>query len=77
MSHRSNRWYCAWLVCVGALATNARATVYELPGDGGVARVSMDGEIVKDVGSLPPLLRQRFAIYGARHIARDGGLEKS
>ena len=34
MSHRSNRWYCAWLVCVGALATNARATVYELPADG-------------------------------------------
>jgi hypothetical protein len=41
------------------------ATVYELPGDSGVIRVSLDGEIVKDVGNLPPLLRQRFAILTA------------
>jgi L,D-transpeptidase ErfK/SrfK len=34
MTHRSNRWYYAWLVCIGALATNAWATVYELPTDG-------------------------------------------
>ena len=34
MTHGSNRWYCAWLVCVGVLATNAWATVYELPTDG-------------------------------------------
>jgi hypothetical protein len=41
------------------------ATVYELPHENGVLRVSLDGEIVKDVGSLPPLLRQRFAILTA------------
>jgi len=41
------------------------ATVYELPGDAGVIRVSMDGEMVKDVGVLPGLLRQRFAILTA------------
>jgi hypothetical protein len=41
------------------------ATVYELPGDSGVLRVSMDGEIIKDVNGLPPLLRQRFAILTA------------
>jgi hypothetical protein len=41
------------------------ATVYELPGDSGVTRVSLDGEIVKDVAALPLLLRQRFAILTA------------
>ena len=41
------------------------ATVYELPGDAGVLRVSMDGEIVKDVNGLPPLLRGKFAILTA------------
>jgi hypothetical protein len=41
------------------------ATVYELPGDSGVLRVSMDGEIIKDVNGLPQLLRQRFAILTA------------
>ena len=41
------------------------ATVYELPGDSGVTRASLDGEIVKDVGALPVLLRQRFAILTA------------
>ena len=34
MTHRSNRWYGAWLVCAVAVATSARATVYELPADG-------------------------------------------
>ena len=28
-------------------------------------RVSLDGEIVKDLGALPPLLRERFAILTA------------
>ena len=41
------------------------ATVYELPGDSGVTRVSLDAEIVKDVATLPLLLRQRFAILTA------------
>ena len=41
------------------------STVYELPGDSGVLRLSMDGEIVKEVESLPPLLRQSFAILTA------------
>ncbi len=41
------------------------STVYELPGDSGVLRVSMDGEIVKDTESLPPLLRKTFAILTA------------
>jgi Protein of unknown function (DUF3293) len=41
------------------------ATVYELPIDSGVVRVSLDGEIIKDVSSLPALLRERFAILTA------------
>src|SRR5690606_14165311 len=41
------------------------ATVYELPSEEGVLRVSLDGELVKDVGDLPPLLRSTFAILTA------------
>ncbi|MBN2191955.1 MAG: DUF3293 domain-containing protein [Polyangiaceae bacterium] len=41
------------------------ATVYELPTEIGLLRVSMDGEIVHDVTALPELLRQRFAILTA------------
>lgn len=41
------------------------STVYELPTEGAVLRVSMDGEIVKDVAALPELLRQQFAILTA------------
>ncbi len=41
------------------------STVYELPADGGVLRASLDGEIVKDPGALPPLLRQSFAVLTA------------
>jgi hypothetical protein len=40
-------------------------TVYELPGENGVLRVSMDGEPVKDPAALPPLLRQTFALLTA------------
>jgi hypothetical protein len=41
------------------------ATVYELPTEAGVLRVSLDGEIVKDSGTLPDLLRKDFAILTA------------
>jgi hypothetical protein len=41
------------------------ATVYELPTDAGVLRVSLDGEIVKDTGQLPELLRRDFAVLTA------------
>jgi len=41
------------------------STIYELPTDAGVLRVSMDGEIIKDVALLPPLLRQTFALLTA------------
>ncbi len=41
------------------------ATVYELPTEAGVLRVSLDGEIVKDSGALPELLRREFAILTA------------
>jgi hypothetical protein len=41
------------------------ATVYELPADDGLLRASMDGEIVSDIMSLPPLLRRQFAILTA------------
>lgn len=41
------------------------ATVYELPTEAGLLRVSMDGEIVHDVGALPQLLRQSFAVLTA------------
>src|SRR5579872_1588095 len=34
MTPRSIVRSCAWLLCSGALATNAWATVYELPSDG-------------------------------------------
>ena len=41
------------------------STVYELPTDNGLVRVSIDGELVKDESHLPDLLRQRFAIVTA------------
>jgi hypothetical protein len=41
------------------------ATVYELPTDAGLVRVSLDGEIVQDIGTLPELLRRDFAILTA------------
>lgn len=41
------------------------ATVYELPTENGLLRVSMDGEAVHDVTGLPELLRSRFAILTA------------
>jgi hypothetical protein len=41
------------------------ATVYELPSESGAVRASLDGEMVKDEGALPPLLRTRFAILTA------------
>jgi len=41
------------------------STVYELSTDTGILRVSIDGELVKDESSLPPLLRQPFAILTA------------
>jgi hypothetical protein len=41
------------------------ATVYELPAEDGLLRVSMDGEIVSDVMTLPSLLRRKFAILTA------------
>jgi hypothetical protein len=41
------------------------ATVYELPTEAGLMRVSMDGEVVHDTSALPELLRQRFAILTA------------
>jgi hypothetical protein len=43
------------------------STIYELPTESGTLRVSMDGEIVKDVTLLPPLLRQPFAILTAHN----------
>jgi hypothetical protein len=41
------------------------ATVYELPTENGLLRVSMDGEAVPDPAQLPELLRARFAILTA------------
>lgn len=41
------------------------ATVYELPTDSGLMRVSMDGEIVADVTALPAPLQQQFAVLTA------------
>jgi hypothetical protein len=41
------------------------ATIYELPAEAGVTRVSIDGEVVHDTEKLPPLLRQDFAILTA------------
>jgi hypothetical protein len=41
------------------------ATVYELPTDTGLLRVSMDGEIVKDLQGLPSILRTKFALLTA------------
>jgi hypothetical protein len=40
-------------------------TIYELPTESGLVRASMDGELVKDVVQLPPVLRQDFAILTA------------
>ena len=41
------------------------ATIYELAAEAGVQRVSIDGELVKDESTLPPLLREPFAILTA------------
>ncbi len=41
------------------------ATIYELPAEAGVTRVSIDGEVVHDTDKLPLLLRQDFAILTA------------
>jgi hypothetical protein len=41
------------------------ATVYELPSESGVLRVSLDGEFVKDIATLPELLRRDFAVLTA------------
>ena len=41
------------------------ATVYEVPVETGLLRVSMDGEIVKDVAGLPDLLQKSFAVLTA------------
>lgn len=41
------------------------ATVYELPTEAGILRVSIDGEMVKDEGALPELLRTQFALITA------------
>ena len=40
-------------------------TVFELTGENGIHRVSIDGELVKDENALPPLLRQNFAVLTA------------
>ncbi len=41
------------------------ATVFELPTESGILRVSLDGEIVKDGLALPSLLQSKFAILTA------------
>jgi hypothetical protein len=41
------------------------STLYELPTDTGVVRVSIDGELVRDEDQLPELLRESFAILTA------------
>jgi hypothetical protein len=41
------------------------ATVFELPTDTGVLRVSIDGDPVQNPGTLPELLKARFAILTA------------
>jgi hypothetical protein len=41
------------------------ASIYELPTADGSLRVSLDGEIASDVGQLPDLLRQKFAVLTA------------
>ena len=40
-------------------------TIYELPFESSVVRVSIDGEVVNDIEKLPPILRQDFAIITA------------
>jgi len=40
-------------------------TIYELPTEPGIVRVSIDGEEVKDNLTLPALLRENFAIITA------------
>jgi hypothetical protein len=41
------------------------ATVYELPAETGLLRVSLDGEVVKDPTALPEVIRKSFAILTA------------
>ena len=41
------------------------STVYELPTDTGLVRVSLDGELAKEAAALPDLLQEDFAILTA------------
>jgi hypothetical protein len=41
------------------------ATVYELPTESGLLRVSIDGEIVREPAALPDLLKTQFALITA------------
>ncbi|MFO7177133.1 MAG: DUF3293 domain-containing protein [Pseudomonadota bacterium] len=41
------------------------ATVYEFPTENGIVRASLDGELVKDVSTLPEILRRDFALLTA------------
>jgi hypothetical protein len=40
-------------------------TIYELPLESGILRVSIDGEIVKELAALPPILQSTFAVVTA------------
>ncbi|MBM4373745.1 MAG: DUF3293 domain-containing protein [Deltaproteobacteria bacterium] len=48
-----------------ALLRSYYATLYELPTPGGIVRVSLDGETVRDGEALPELLRTSFALLTA------------
>lgn len=41
------------------------STIYELPIESGVMRVSLDGEVVREPGALPELLQRPFALLTA------------
>ena len=47
------------------LLRNYLSSVYDLPTSSGPLRVSLDGDIVQDVGSLPELLKKPFTLLTA------------
>lgn len=48
-----------------ALLRSYFATIYELPSSKGVVRASLDGEVTRDLESLPELLQSSFALLTA------------
>ena len=68
MTYRPNRWYCAWLICTGSLATDAWATVY--------AAAPTDGSSVVGTGQRIEAT-YKDALLDIAHVVTAWGTRKS